>query len=373
MLLFICVAAYAQDKLVVDDRAGILSQEVEGLLTSKLAEHEITYTTLVDFRTRCEYFFAELAVQGTEVVLALKDCDNRILGSRNLGSGIQSASPQEKSILLSYQLMEIITTKGATGGQVQQEEEDFQISDHNTRYFFAPSAYNLKKGELYYNTVYFLLHDIQYGLSDHFSIGMGTSVIGIPIYLTPKVSIPVGEKSSFALGDMLIFGTYGTNALGNLVYGSFTTGGIQGNTSLGLGYLSTNESDITAKTSSVVFNLSGMARASSHIYLLTENYLFGVNTHQWAYYDNYDQATDTWEYRSEEYIQRLWLWYGVAGIRIINKNKDFVSWQFGITYVVNFPGEIPDQYASWDTNSQDGISAIAFPALSYTRKFGKKY
>lgn len=375
LALITYTAAYSQDKLVVDDRTGLLSQDVEEMLKSRLADHDISYTTLVDFKTRCEYYFTELNLQGTDVIMTLKDCDNRTLGSRTLGSGILTSSPQEKSILLSYQIMEIVESKGDPAGQVIEETEGkpFEISDHNTRYFFAPSAYNLKKGELYYNTVYFLLHDIQYGLTDNFSIGMGTSIIGIPIYLTPKVSFPIGERSAFALGDMLIFGTYGTNAMGNLLYGSFSTGGIQGNTSFGVGYLLTNESDITAKTSSPVFNLSGMARASSHIYLLTENYLFGVNTTQWATYESYNQATDTWIYMSEEYPQKLWLWYGVAGIRIINKNKDFVSWQIGITYVVNFPGTIPEQYANWQTGGQDGVNAIAFPAVSYTRKFGKQY
>lgn len=381
-LLFVVISsftAYAQDKLVIDDRTTLLSDEVEALLEAKLTEKGIEYTTIVDFTVRCEYYFTELTKRGDEVFVTVKDCDNRTLGSKNLGSQIQSATSEEKSFLLSYNILEILAAKDKNSDALEEEiessggDETFQVSNHNTRYFFAPSAYNLREGELYYNTVYFLLHDIQYGLSDNFSIGIGTSVIGIPIYLTPKVSFPIGEKSAFALGDMFIMGTYGTDALGNLLYGNFSTGGVQGNTSLGLGYLLTNESDITAKTSSIVFNLSGMVRASNFIYLLTENYIFGVNTRQWAYYEQYNQATDTWIYGNEEYVQKLWLWYGVAGFRIINKNKDFVSWQIGITYVINFPGQAPDEYSTWNTNQSDGINAIAFPAVSYTRKFGKKY
>jgi len=378
-LLFVVITsftAYSQDKLVIDDRTSLLTDEIEALLKAKLAESDITYSTVVDFKARCEYYFTELTLKGDDVFVTVKDCDNRTLGSKNLGTQIQTATSQEKSFLLTYNISEILADQEA----MEDEEElatghegTFQISNHNTRYFFAPSAYNLRKGELYYNTVYFLLHDIQYGISDNFSIGMGTSVIGIPIYLTPKVSFPIGEKSAFAVGDMFIMGTYGTDALGNLLYGSFSTGGIQGNASLGLGYLLTNESDITAQTSSVVFNLSGMVRVSSYISLLTENYLFGVNTRQWAYYEQYNQVTDTRVYQNEEYIQKLWLWYGVAGFRIINKNKDFVSWQIGITYVINFPGSAPDEYSGWDTDHLDGINAIAFPAVSYTRKFGKKY
>ncbi len=210
-------------------------------------------------------------------------------------------------------------------------------------------------------------------MSDNFSIGLGTSLIGLPIYLTPKLSIPVGKKSAFALGDMLIFGTYGTRAIGNLVYGNFSTGGPQGNVSFGAGYLATNESDITSKTSSLVLNFSGMARVSPYIYLLTENYFFGLNTVQYAYDDWYDEATGNWMYRNEEFIQRLGIWYGILGIRIISKNRDFVSWQFGLTYVMGVPGAVPDEYYNWDTSGRDGVKLIAFPALSYTRKFGHKY
>lgn len=381
-----CYTSYSQDKLVIDDRTNLLTAEVEELLKAKLSESDIGYTTMVDFKVRCEYYFSELTFVGDDLFISVKDCNNNTLGNKNLGTRIHSSTAQEKSFLLSYNILEIIADPEKYIEQVAGPETDesnkkdeasgdmgHPINEHNTRYFFAPSAYNLKEGELYYNTIYFLLHDIQYGLSDNFSIGIGTSVAGIPLYLTPKVSIPVGDKSAFAIGDLLILGTYGTNAVGNLLYGSFSTGGDQGNTTFGVGYLATNESDITGKTSSVVFNLNGMARASSNIYLLTENYFFGINTQQNAYYDSYNQSTDTWIYLNEEFNQRYRLWYGVAGIRIISKNKDFVSWQIGLTYVFNFPGKVPDQYSNWEISGSDEFRVIAFPALSYTRKFGKKY
>jgi len=386
MVLAISYSAFSQDKLVLDDRTGLLTSEVEALLSADLSPKGITYTTVVDFKERCAYYFSVLSLVNNDVLLTVKDCNDKILGVKNLGNLILTRQPAEKSFLLSYNFSEImadpgkyspagsqtVTEAGKTGSG-SDEESTFEISDHRTRYFFAPSAYILKEGELYYNTVYFLLHDIQYGLSDNFSVGLGTSVIGLPIYLTPKVSFPVGEHSAFALGDMFIFGTYGTEALGNLVYGSFSTGGPDGNTTIGAGYLATNESDLTAQTSSLVVNLNGMARASDRFFLMTENYVFGINTRRYAYLDSYNAATDTWSYLSEEYVQRQFLWYGIAGIRIISKNQDFVSWQIGITYVINFPGKVPVQYASWQTSFQEGINAIAFPAVSYTRKFGKKY
>ncbi len=234
---------------------------------------------------------------------------------------------------------------------------------HDSRYFFAPSARNLKKGELYYNAVYFLLHDIQYGLSDNFSIGIGTSVIGLPVYLTPKLSLPLGEKSTLALGDLLMVGTYGTEAIGNLAYGVYTYGGADGNVSLGAGHLYTNENQLTGQTSSLVSNFSAMARISPYIFYLTENYVMSANFNREAWTGN----------NYTEFVQRNTFWYGIMGIRIVSKNRDFVSWQIGMTYVINFPSEIPRQYYNWSHNARDDMNMIAFPTVSYTVKFGKHF
>ena len=391
-LLFIVFAvsfgltAFSQNKLVLDDRLDLVSGEVEELLKEKLAEEDILYETIVNYKTRCEYYFSEITGESSDAVLTIKDCDDRLIGRKNLGSRIVTVSSQEKVVLLSYAVMDILNEPGKFNDNPVSEAEmlpltpemeqlmaDPLVNEHDTRYFFAPSAYNLKKGELYYNTVYFLLHDIQYGITDHISIGMGTTIIGMPMYFTPKVSIPVGEKSAIAIGDMLIVGTYGTNFFGNLAYGNFTTGGVNGNVSLGMGYLATNESDIAAKTSSAVFNLSGMVKVSPLIYLLSENYVFGIDMNQYAYDERFNEDTQEWEYLNEEFIQRQTIWYGIAGVRIVNKNKGIVSWQIGITYVANFPGEVPAAYRNWNTDNIENSNVIAFPTVSYTRKFGKKF
>ena len=172
---------------------------------------------------------------------------------------------------------------------------------------------------------------------------------------------------------MLIVGTYGTDAIGNLAYGNFSRRGNSGNISLGGGYLVTNESDLTGRTSSGVFNLSGLTQISPYIYLLTENYFFGVNTRQSAWLDIYDEQTGYYDYLSEDFTQNMKLWYGISGFRIISKRSDFVSWQIGFTCLIMLPGPIPSQYCSWQTSAPDGLNLIAFLVVSYTRKFGRKY
>lgn len=387
-LIIFCLNAYTQDRLVIDDRANLLTPEVEELIKSKLSEQSIEYTTMVDFKAKCEYYFTELTTVDGEVFLTITDCNNQVIGSKSLGSRVYSTNDQERSFLLSYTMTDIISEPGkylpsspqpvTSAGNVQAASlppsDPTVANEHDSRYFFAPSAFNLKQGELYYNSVYFFLHDIQYGISDNFSMGMGTSLIGLPIYFTPKLSFRVGEKSAIAIGDMLMFGTYGTDAIGNLLYSSFSTGGPKGNSSFGLGYLATNKSDIVGKTSSLVFNLSAVGKVSPYIHLLTENYLFGVNTHQsaWRYWE--DPATGYWESEDREFTQKLRLWYGVMGFRIINKNKDYISWQIGLTYVVGFSEDIPREFINgWETDALEEFQLFAFPAISYTRKFGKKY
>jgi hypothetical protein len=379
----IAFTAYSQGRLVIDDRTGILTEEVERIVGEKLTQDSLFYTNVVDYKERCLYYFTELHMLGEDVVVTVRNCVNDILGSKNLGSRILTSTAQEQGILVSHSIMDIVADPGKYGVQVAKSpdtlrQEVVQVvtsdgppsNEHDSRYFFAPSAYNLRKGELYYNTVYFLLHDIQYGVDDHFSVGFGTSVIGLPIYLTPKVSIPLGKKSAIAIGDMLIFGTYGTDAFGNLAYGVFSTGGPNVNVTLGAGHLYTNESDIMGETSSLVLNLSAMGRLSPYIYLLTENYVMSINLNREAYHEINEPV---YEYVTEEFIQRNTFWYGIAGIRIVTKKTNFVSWQVGLTYVASFPGEIPSKYDNWNTDATEEVNVIAFPTVSFTVKFGRKF
>jgi hypothetical protein len=382
----ISFTTFSQGRLVIDDRTGMLTGEFEMIVSNMLREDSIVYSSVVDYKERCLYYFTELNMVEEDVVLTVRDCLNDLLGSRNLGSRILSSSVQEQGFLVSNAIMDIVSypgkygvpaIAGADSSREESEEvvreEGPQTNEHDSRYFFAPSAYNLKKGELYYNTVYFLLHDIQYGVHDRFSVGIGTTIIGLPIYITPKISIPLGKRSAIAVGDLLLFGTYGTNAMGNLAYGIFSTGGPDGNISLGAGHLATNESDITGKTSSLVTNLSAMVRLSPYIFLLTENYVMSININREAQFSSYDPVTGWSEYFSEDFIQRSTFWYGIAGARIVTKKTDFISWQFGLTYVANFPGEIPRKYNSWETDAKMDMNLIAFPTISFTVKFGRKF
>ncbi len=285
---------FAQDLIVINDRAGILTPELEEQLETKLENRGFEYTSVVDYRNRCSYYYGTLLKAGENAALKIENCEEELIGHKNLGKSFLTGSDEEKAILLSFAITDIIAQPLDLSDPKDEidflpEKEARELppdtvieNEHTSRYFFSPSAYNLKEGELYYNTLYFFLHDIQYGISDNFSIGMGTTLIGIPFYLTPKVSIPLGTKSTLAIGDIFILGTWGSNFFGNLLYGVYTHGTTENNISFGAGLLTTNDNDITREYNSFVLNLSGLAKFSTYVYFVSENYGFQLNTTQSA-------------------------------------------------------------------------------------------
>ncbi|MFY0688193.1 MAG: hypothetical protein JXQ90_13560 [Cyclobacteriaceae bacterium] len=357
--------AFTQTKMVLVDRAQMLDSTANQQLADRLLKENIDIVSMVDFARPCDYLYARFSKSASVIGLSLIDCDEKVLGKKDFGDRILTIDANEKSLLLFYAIMDIL--ENPMGDLTQNLEEDSAkiINAHRTRYFFAPSAFNLEEGELYYNAFYFFLHDIQYGLTDNLSMGIGTTIAGIPIYLTPKVSIPLGKKSAIAVGDLFMVGTYGTGLFANLVYTTYSYGGLNGNTSISLGYLSANDNELTSETSSAVYNWSGMIRMGQYFSLVAENYVFGFNSTKWAYRFSQDQHYE------EEFTRRTTVLYGMIGFRIVSKRRDVVSWQIGINYVKPFYGEIPDKYKyGWDTYVNEDDQLIGFPTVVYTRKFG---
>jgi hypothetical protein len=343
---------------------------------------------MIDTRNRCDYWFGTLSKVGNELILSVLDCNDKSIGTKNLGSRIFTATDSEKALLLYFNLTEIIknpnketgeavpvTTQNAPSVAQQNELPVPDPGQHRTRYFFAPSAYNLEKGELYYNSLYFLIHDIQYGISDKFSIGMGTTIIGFPFYLTPKITFPVNDKSTFAIGDLLMIGTWGTKFTGNLFYGTYTRGGTYNNFSLGGGYLFTSNGDITFETDAAVFNFSALLQFSDHVYFITENYASSIKTKQIASYNYYNPTTYEYLYYDEEFKLNMFFIYGLSGFRFINKTKDVKSWQVGLSYVFRSFQDVPAIYQGvyWHTDIEKKNRLIAFPVIGYARKFSSRY
>lgn len=381
--LFSCIVffiasnySFAQNNIVIDDRTSILNAELEKLLHQKFLEKNLFFTNSVDIREKCNYYFSSITKDAKGYLLEIKNCDDQLLGSAHAGSNLGLISNEEKAIIIFYSLWDIIENPTYPESKSEEVENDMDYtgpvnSEHDSRYFFAPSALPLKKGELYYNSLYFLSHDIQYGINNRFTVGMGTTIFGFPFYLTAKYSIPIQENSNLAIGDLFMVGTYGTNFFGNLAFATYTYGNSHNNISIGAGHLYFRPGDNSEISSSIVGNLSGIVRAGTYFYFLSENYLFRFQATE-SVTRNTQLSDGTWLFESAEYETHRNIWYGLTGIRFVRKSNELVSWQFGLTHMLFVNAKPPAPYDSpeWEiTSFISETRMIAFPTFSFTRKF----
>jgi len=149
-----------------------------------------------------------------------------------------------------------------------------------TRYFWAPNGYNLKRGEGYYQNVWILFNQAVYGLTDHFSAGVGVVPLFLfagastPAWITAKFSLPVVENK-FNLGVGALAGTViGEENTGfGILYGISTFGTKDKNLNVGLGWAFAGGEMAKKPT----LNISAMIRTGPKGYFITENYFIGTS------------------------------------------------------------------------------------------------
>jgi hypothetical protein len=245
------------------------------------------------------------------------------------------------------------------------------------RYLFAPSAFGIDKGVNSYTNYDIFLQDIQFGLSDRFSLGVGTTIFFIPLYFMPTYTYQINDKSAFAVGDLLMFSPYSDlSFFGNLFYGMYTRGSMDNNFSVGVGLWTTTNNSMTQKTVSPAFNISAQLQISENVYFITENYWFQMNIEESAHYEYQidDPSCDEcyWiEFIEEHFNQRETIVGGLSGFRYIGKKYTRNSWQFGLVYIFFIhDNEIPNKYKQpeWTTFDND-MNYIFLPIISYSRKF----
>lgn len=149
----------------------------------------------------------------------------------------------------------------------------------STRYLWAPNAYNLKKGEGYYQNVWVLFNQAVLGITDHFSAGIGTVPLFLlsspytPVWATLKYSIPV-VQNKLNLGAGALIGTVAgeANTGFGIIYGIATLGSKNKNFNVGLGW-GYADGEIA---SNPTVNISCMIRTGAKGYFMSENYFIGT-------------------------------------------------------------------------------------------------
>ncbi|HRZ42937.1 MAG TPA: hypothetical protein P5228_09585 [Bacteroidales bacterium] len=383
--VLVAVSQYstAQNKTLMlwDDTEDLLSNSGETMLISKLAASDIEIVMTLDYKKRCDYVYAELNGNLNKVTLSLYDCNKKVIGTKSWLSKFFSLSEEERVTLLAYAIVEIIenpqlaNVSGAPDDDVRFTDDRFTVpfNHHTTRYFFSPSSFNLRRGELYYNTVYFATHDLQYGITDHFSVGMGTTPALLPFYVTPKYSFPLKGKHAVSIGTLFFIGTWGTDFFGNLGYGTYTYGDQFNNVTIGLGHFYFGGGSVDKPVSKPLFNVGVMARMSDYLYFVTENYYLNVNESATAYFGT---EPSPWQY---DYMKDLSLnnhfVAGMSGFRFINKSRNVSAWQFGLTYVLRFREALGSEYKGDNVYISYNLgdwNRFVIPTISFVSKLGKR-
>lgn len=247
--LLLSLSAIGQKKITFLYEKDLLSPEVETMLATNLKAYNLEYFSQIDLNNKCDYLYGSICIRDNQIYLSIKDCYESNRGTALVGKLNQRDIPPAYAGALSFLTNDILQNPDKYKETATKVNSGDKENEHGSRYFFAPSGYNLKKGELYGTTNYFLLYDFQYGITDYFSLGMGSTIAAFPFYITPKFSFKLDDKSRIAVGDMLILGTYGVRFTANLPYIVYTYGNSNNNVTAGLAYLNASGADINSKIS----------------------------------------------------------------------------------------------------------------------------
>ncbi|MBK7428451.1 MAG: hypothetical protein IPI60_16270 [Saprospiraceae bacterium] len=144
---------------------------------------------------------------------------------------------------------------------------------NSTRYLLGPSAFNLKKGEGYYQNSNLIFNSFNYGITDNISIGAGLELLSLisagsvnPIFfINPKIGYKITDK--FHAGGGVLLGTTLSGGLGiTYAIGTFGTPDHNLTGSIGWGFIGGRFSKNPTVT------VSGMTRISKKAALVTENW-----------------------------------------------------------------------------------------------------
>jgi len=359
--------------IVIDDQLEVIDDATKEKLIAKLTDQGITVHEQVVYAKRCEYYYIVLINTGVKDRIQLRNCKERILQAKDLESMVKKLGSVEKSIILASNFNDLIEkanknpqTPGTTYAPDTTSEvpEYFQrqINEHNTRYLFSPSAFNLRKAELYYNTVAFAVHDIQLGITDNISIGMGTSLALTPLYVTPKISFELDEKNRISVGDLFLAGTYNNDFMANLAYANYTYGTPNNNFTLSAGLVSYEAQN------QPLAHMAAMTQISRHLFFVTEHYFFRLDGEKYMYKP--PTVPGTGESVTLDILDNYAI--GHLGVRYVNKEVDTRSWHFGIAYFYTFEQAIDQQKYVGFSNTERQDNFIILPSVAFTYKIGKK-
>lgn len=227
------------------------------------------------------------------------------------------------------------------------QDGELWTEDPNTvRLFVTPTGRTLPRGRAQFGVLELFFPFISYGVSDRFTITVGTPVVpgavGQVFYIAPKVEVlntPKAHVSASVIG--FVGGSNGDFGSAGVLYGVGTFGGNDRAFTVGAGYPFVSGSGDNEIADRPLLVVGGETRVGRRLKLMTESMFV-------SYHDNdyYDPKTGTTSPRT--------LWQGLfsGGVRFIG---DRISADFGIGLTAGAGG-----------------SGCCLPLLNFGYTFGKR-
>jgi hypothetical protein len=270
---------------------------------------------------------------------------NEIIGK------ILSEDPREIKILTTEN-KEIIVPAYEIKSRRVIKTEDFNyngdyIGDDKfaTRYFITTNGLPIIKGEHYVQWNIFG-PDFQFGIADNFGIGVMTSWVGVPIILTAKYSVKLGEKAQFAVGALGGSGTWVLPDWGGILpFGTFSFGSRKSNIAFSGGYGGIWQNGNFAGRA--LASIAGMVKIGPKVSLVFDSFILLPGTSKtptgYDYDPNTGNSTPTYKLKTLALIIPGIRWHQAEG----------KAFQFGFTGI----------YAN------DNIWPVPIPMVQWYRSF----
>lgn len=192
-----------------------------------------------------------------------EDNETLVLNTEKLGEiTIQKADIRSRDLVQTY---------------MKKDGQLWLPNPQSTRHFWSPNGYGLDKGTGYYQNIWVLYNQVSYGITDNFSMGVGTVPLFLfagtstPVWILPKFSFPV-VKDKLNIGTGGLFATVLGEATGvfGLLYETTTVGSRDRNVSLGFAWGFADDNWMSRP----LINISTMMRLTAKTYFISDNYLF---------------------------------------------------------------------------------------------------
>ena len=161
------------------------------------------------------------------------------------------------------------------------KEKYIPYNPHSNYAFIFQNAFNVRRGQVNYQNVYFLINQLDFGMTKHISFFVGTlplfifnKYLPVIFWLGPKYSVPIiQDKITFAVGAFAGFMSHLNSyhgsqpVLNSLTYGILTYGNRRNNLSIGGGFFK----EFSSAKAIPYVNISANLKISTKSYLMFEN------------------------------------------------------------------------------------------------------